>query len=198
MLAIGLMAAGIGGYRSWLDAIAQITWSAHVANASLLALFTRTLSTTPDILHATPIVVRPDLVQPLWWTAAALVAIVTAVTLGRTRDSDTAWATLLIASLLVSPLGWVYYATMFVGPLLAVASATSRRAQIAIAAGCACLYVPPISAPSLGAAGGLLFGSIYAWGFLLLFAGVATSDRRNVNRTALPRPASDTNAASPA
>ena len=36
-----------------------ITWGAHVANASLLALLTRTL-TTPAILHATPVLVWPE------------------------------------------------------------------------------------------------------------------------------------------
>jgi hypothetical protein len=39
--------------------------------------------------------------------------------------------------------------------------------------------------------------SIYAWGFLLLFAGVAVSDRRSANRTVQPRPPSATNVASP-
>jgi len=197
-VALGWLATGVAGFRSWLGAIEQITWSAHVANASLFALFTRTLSRTPDVLHATPLALRPDLIQPLWWAAVALVTIVAAITLWRTRDRDTAWATLLIASLLLSPLGWVYYATMFVGPLLAVAMTATRRAQIALAAGCACLLVPPVDAPSLGAVGVLIFGSIYAWGFLLLFAGVVTSDRRSVNRTVLPRPKSDTNTASPA
>jgi Glycosyltransferase family 87 len=175
MVTLGLAAAGVAGFRSWLRAIEQITWSAHVANASLLALLTRTLSVTPEILHATPMAVRPDLVPPLWWASVAIVCATTAVILRRTRNRDQAWAIVLIASLLVSPLGWVYYATMFVGPLLAVAMKGSRPAQVVIAAGCACLYVPPMSMPSLGSAAVLVFGSIYAWGFLLLFAGVAMS-----------------------
>ena len=198
MVTLGLAAAGVAGFRSWLGAIEQITWSAHVANASLLALLTRTLSVTPDILHATPLAVRPDLVQPLWWTSVAIVCATTAVILLRTQSRDQAWAILLIASLLVSPLGWVYYATMFVGPLLAVAMKAPRSAQVVIAVGCACLNVPPLSMPAMGSAGVLIVGSIYAWGFLLLFAGVAVSDRRSANRTVLPRPPSATNVASPA
>ena len=197
MVTLGVAAAGVAGFRSWVGAIEQITWSAHVANASLLALLTRTLSVTPEILHATPLTVRPDLVQPLWWTSVAIVGATTAVILLRTRNRDQAWAILLIASLLVSPLGWVYYATMFVGPLLAVAMKAPRSAQVVIAVGSACLNVPPMSMPSLGRAGVLVFGSIYAWGFLLLFAGVAVSDRRSANRTVQPRPPSATNVASP-
>ena len=92
----------------------------------------------------------------------------------------------------------MYYAPIFVGPLLAVALTASRPAQFFIAAGCACLNVPPTTVPALGAVGVLIFGSIYAWGFLLLFAGVAISDRRSANRTELPRPPSTTNVASPA
>ena len=153
MAALGLMTAGVAGFRSWLGAIEQITWGAHVANASLLALLTRTLSTTPAILHATPVVVRPELVQPLWWIGAAIVCAVTAATLLWTRNMDQAWAILLIACLLVSPLGWVYYATMFVGPLLAVARTASRPVQFLIAAGCACLNIPPTNISSLGAFG---------------------------------------------
>jgi hypothetical protein len=184
MVLLALLSSGVEGYRSWFNAIAQISWTAHVANASLLGLLTRTMSTTPEVLHATPIVDLPQLVQPLWWTAVALVGVVTLAALVRTRSRDRAWAILLIASLLVSPLGWVYYATIFVGPLLAVARTTSRPAQFTIAAGCACLNVPPTTMPQLGALGNLVFGSIYAWGFLLLFAGVAIA---SVSRTVLPR-----------
>jgi alpha-1,2-mannosyltransferase len=198
MVTLGLAATGVAGFRSWLGAIEQITWSAHVANASLLALLTRTLSVTPEILHATPVAVRPDLVLPLWWASVAIVCVTTTVILLRTRNRDQAWAIVLIASLLVSPLGWVYYATMFVGPLVAVAMKAPRPGQVVIAAGWACLNVPPMSMPSFGSAGVLVFGSIYAWGFLLLFAGVAIGDRRSTSRTVLPRPPSATNVASPA
>jgi glycosyl transferase family 87 len=195
MVMLGLLSSGVEGLRSWLAAIGQISWTAHVANASLLGLLTRTLSATPDVLHTTPVVTQPHLVQPLWWLAVALVGFVTAATLLRARSRDLAWAILLIASLLISPLGWVYYATIFVGPLLAVARGASRAVQVMLAAGCACLNVPPTTMPALGMFGNLLFGSIYAWGFLLLFAGVASA---SVRRTVLPQTGSASNVASPA
>ena len=89
----------------------------------------------------------------------------------------------------------MYYATIFVGPLLAVARTASRPVQFLIAAGCACLNIPPTNASSLGAFGVLFLGSVYAWGFLLLFAGVAIA---SVNRRVLPDTASASNLASPA
>jgi len=174
----GLIAAGAAGFRSWLAAIGQISWSAHVANASLLGLLTRTLSTTPEILHATPLVERPDLVQPLWWTSVVLVFVIGAWALVRTRSRAAVWALLLVGSLLVSPLGWVYYGAIFAGPLLAVARDATRAVRFVIAVGYACVLVPPLSVTTFGAIGILLFGSIYAWGFLLMFAGVALAARR--------------------
>src|SRR5262245_11285771 len=153
MAAVGLLAAGASGFRSWIASFGQISWTAHVANASLLGMLTRALSVTPEILNATPLVDRPGLVQPLWWAAVAAVGVVTIVALARTRDRDKAWAILLIASLLVSPLGWVYYATIVAGPLVAVSRFAPRPAQAVIAAGFALLNVPPGAAPLPGPAG---------------------------------------------
>jgi Glycosyltransferase family 87 len=195
--AIGWLAAGFAGFRSWLAALEQISWSAHVANGSLFGLFTRTLSTTPEVLHATPIALRPELVQPLWWTAAAIVGVVLVRTLIVTRDLDRAWAVALAASLLVSPLGWVYYATIFAGPLAAVALTATTRSRLLLAAGYVCLLVPPLAGPPLGRIGVLLFGSIYAWGFLFVLAGVAMDAGASVSRTVLPRGVTATSAAPP-
>ena len=157
VLLVGLVAAGVAGFRSWFAAIGQISWIAHVANASLYGLLTRTLSITPDILHATPLAVRPELVQPLWVASAAAVGVIGLRALVRTCNRDIAWSVLLIGSLLVSPLGWVYYGTMFGGPLLAVAQAASRRTQIVIAIS-AFLLVPPLITTSLGPISILVFG----------------------------------------
>jgi hypothetical protein len=163
----------LNGYRSWLAALGQISWSAHVANASLLGLLTRTLSTTPEILHATPIVDRPALVPPLWTAGIVLIAALGVRALVATKNLDRAWAVLLVGSLLVSPLGWVYYATMFTGPLLAVAMASGRWTRITIAAGYGCLLVPPVGVPSPGPIGVVVLGSIYGWGLLMVYAAVA-------------------------
>jgi alpha-1,2-mannosyltransferase len=170
---VGLAAVGVAGYQSWFAAFREVSWTAHVANASLQGVLARTLSVTPDFLHASPLVGRPELVQPLWWAGVALVGIVGLLVLVRTEDRDRVWAIMLIGSLLVSPLGWAYYATVFAGPLLAVALGAPTRARVTIAAGYACLLLPPLTFPWLGAPGVLIFGSIYAWGLVLMFAGVA-------------------------
>ena len=90
-----------------------------------------------------------------------------------TRDRDRAWALMLVSSLLLSPLGWMYYLPLAAGPLLAVARRSSMWTRGIIVAGCACLLVPPFFILALGAWGTLILGSIYTWACLLLFIGVS-------------------------
>jgi hypothetical protein len=172
---VGLIVGGISGYRSWLSALGQISWTAHVLNASLLGFFTRTLSATPDILQMTPIVLQPRLVQPLWWGSVAVVVALGARTLLRTRDRDRVWALVLVSSLLLSPLGWMYYVPLAAGPLLAVAAHARRSTRAILAAGYVCLLLPLLSSPGLGVVvNTALFASMYFWGVTLLFAGICT------------------------
>ena len=88
-----------------------------------------------------------------------------------------------------------YYATMFVGPLLAVARTAIAADAIPHRRRMRVLERSADEHSSLGAFGVLIFGSVYAWGFLLLFAGVAIA---SVNRRVLPDTASASNVASPA
>jgi len=173
---VGLLVAGVAGYRSWLAALGQISWTAHWLNASLLGLFTRTMTVTPDVLRMTPLVVRPELVRPVWWVSVAVVVAVAARALLRTRDRDRAWSVMLVTSLLVSPLGWVYYAPLATGPILGSAQRSSFWTRVVIAGGYALLLIPPISAAWLGASGTALLGSIYNWALILLFVGVSTAE----------------------
>jgi len=169
---IGLLAVGVDGYRSWLATLADITWTAHVLNGSLLGLLARTLSTTPEVLHATPLVNRYELVVPLWWGSALVVALAGGRALYLTRDRDKAWSIVAIGSLLLSPLGWVYYLPIAAGPIMAVALKSRRAAQVLLAVGYACLLVPPLAASTSGASTAMA-GSIANWALLLLFAGAA-------------------------
>jgi glycosyl transferase family 87 len=170
-LLVSLLAAGVSGFQSWVGALGKISWSAHVVNGSLQGLFTRIFAINDPVLHATPLVVRPHWVQPVWWASVAIVVVLGARALVLTRSRDIAWSLVLVGSLLISPLGWEYYGTIFAGPLIAAALAARRPAQILIAAGYVCMLTPPITVP-LGVVGILLFGSIYTWGFLLIYAGV--------------------------
>jgi hypothetical protein len=171
-LIVGLMVSGIGGYRSWVSALGEISWTAHVLNASLLGFLTRTFTTTPEVLHTTPLLVRPGLVQPLWWVSAAVVIALGARGLLPTRNRDRAWSLILLGSLMLSPLGWMYYAPLAAGPLLAVAMKSGGFTRGLFMGGYLCLLLPPFSTPRLGVTNSALLGSMYALALTVLFVGV--------------------------
>ena len=79
---------------------------------------------------------------------------------------------MVVSSLLVSPLGWVYYAPIVTGPLIAVFRKSTVPARLTLAAGYACLLVPPISSASLGAADTVTLRSAYNWALLILLVGL--------------------------
>ncbi len=173
VLTAGWIAAGVTGYRSWLAALARISWTGHTLNASVLGLLTRTLDATPAVLHVTPVVVRPDLVQPLWWASVLVVVAAAGRALARTRDIDRAWALLVAGGLLISPLGWMYYLTLLTGPAVAVIGRRPAWARAALVAAYACLLVPSPAFSTAGAVRTLAIGSTFNWGLLLLFIGLA-------------------------
>ncbi len=103
---LGLLVHGMAGYASWLDALGRIAWTDKEINASLLGLWTRVLP--------------PAQVFPVWAASAAFVAAGGVGVVWRRRDADTRWAVLILTALLVSPLGWVYYVPLALGPLWAL------------------------------------------------------------------------------
>ena len=95
-------------------------------NGSILGLLTRTLSESP---YYSPLLSTPSLITPIWLAAAGLVGLLTLLAAAsRPADSnvDRDFALLLLVSQLISPLGWVYYLWLPVGPLAALI-ATWRR-----------------------------------------------------------------------
>jgi hypothetical protein len=100
---IGLAVHGPAGYASWLDALRRVTWAGRETNASLFGFWTRELS--------------PARARLSWLVSAAIVAAAGLSVSWRAPDPDIRWATLMISALLVSPLGWVYYVPLAIGPL---------------------------------------------------------------------------------
>ena len=119
-VALGLSMFGPGAYAEWLGQLPRIKWSAHYFNASFMGVLQRVIgrSSYGVITRA------PALVLPL---AACLALAVGAVTLSRVarerpepRRTDGDWAVLLLAALLMSPLGWNYYLWIAVWPVAAL------------------------------------------------------------------------------
>ncbi len=137
-IAAGWLIFGGEAYRSWYRALAQSgDWAWLVMNASTFGLFRRIFDTQPI---GTPLFIAPSLVNG-WIVAAALVGVVTLFACvrpgglrahpstgsGRAEDTDRAFALLLVAAQLISPLGWIYYLWLPAGPLAAVALRPQRE-----------------------------------------------------------------------
>ena len=118
--AIGVLVFGVQNSLSWYRALSQSgDWAWAEMNASAFGFFRRVFDTQPI---APPVLVKPQLVK-LWMAAAGVIGGVTLVVAATDKSSsavDRAFAMLLIAALLISPLGWIYYMTVVAGPVAAV------------------------------------------------------------------------------
>lgn len=117
--ALGIWLFGQDAYESWIEVLRQVDWHSQSHNASLLGFLSRAFAENP--LFA-PLTVIDNITLP-WLIASALVAILTLV--ATTTDSsdssvDRSFALLLISALLISPLGWIYYLFLPLGPFIAL------------------------------------------------------------------------------
>ena len=176
---MGLAVFGIAAHVSWIRALRGIDWSWLAMNGSLLGFVTRVFSRSPQLV---PLAAQPDVIIPLWLVAAALGLAVTLVAVVRRRcEVDRAFLLLLVASLLFSPLGWVYYAWFLIPPLVAICGQGlfhRQRAWLipALVAGLWPVPLTVIGQPSALAT--ITLGSIYFWGFLSLWTAVLRDSPR--------------------
>ena len=123
VVSLGLVAYGPRAYLEWLAQLPKVTWGAHFLNASILGMSQRLFGKS---FYAT-VVELPALVVPLALVLSLTVGVVTlASAVGRRPEparSDADWAVLLLAALLMSPLGWNYYVWIAVWPVAAVIAA---------------------------------------------------------------------------
>ena len=178
MLAIGAMLIGVREYEAWGRQLAAVSWAEHYMNASLLGLLERTFSATPWGTH--PLIDLPVVIRPLWIAGATVIALVTFSRWRQWYDVDRTFLITSAAMLLLSPLGWIYYFWFLVPPLLALLTrrdAFAGRGRRLVWIGLTALFVPS-PAPWLSFMTGAMtatLGSVYAWGLLLLWIGVVTS-----------------------
>jgi alpha-1,2-mannosyltransferase len=105
--AVGL--AGIHAFSRWIEIGRQVSWYIHPLNASLAGLLA-----------------RGDIGWQIWLSLALLMLLATIAAVRKADDLDGGWLVSGIVSLLVSPLGWVYYLPLLAGPLTAVARRRPR------------------------------------------------------------------------
>jgi alpha-1,2-mannosyltransferase len=119
---IGLV-FGAERYVEWARLLRSIDWYSEPMNASFRGLVA-------------------SQGWPLWVSGicSAAVALATVVAVRR-APIDAAWLALLASSILLSPLGWVYYTPLLVGPAVAV-GVQSARARPLLIIGTLCLMSP--------------------------------------------------------
>ena len=179
VLLAGLLGGGIGAYRSWLTVLQNVTWSAHLANISLLGTAARLLATPPSDVQIVPLIVAPALIRPIWIVCVLVVAAAAAHAIRRTDNVDRQWAVLFMAGLLISPLGWNYYVPVAAGSLAACYHQATGVSRWLIVGGYLAFCVPfTVMQFPWGILGTLTIASSCAWGGLLLFGGacMARSD----------------------
>jgi hypothetical protein len=185
-VAVGLSAYGIVAYVQWVGSLGQVGWEWLHMNASWPGFVSRVGQGSPEI---SPLWQAGEWVRPL--SAAGSIAIC-AVTLmvARSRCEDPrqvalAFLVLVTGAILASPLGWVYYLPLALGPLVGVLWDGSWRrlpahVLVPLIAGSLYLYVPPDQAASgqPSPAATLLLASSYFWGTLALWLAAALAARR--------------------
>jgi len=124
---VGLAVFGWDAHRSWIAGLSAVSWEWVAMNASVLGFLTRVLA--PSAYYV-PALEAPGLIGPLWLLLSGAIGVVTlAVTAVDSGDwaVDRAFALLLLAALLISPLGWTYYWWLALGPMVAVVATWWRR-----------------------------------------------------------------------
>jgi multisubunit Na+/H+ antiporter MnhB subunit len=127
-----------------------------------------------SVVHA------PDLAIPVGLALAIVIAVVTAWRTWpwqRARtDVDRAFAVLLVAALLVSPLGWIYYLPLATAPLLSLAMrrtlsipGLAGTALVVIALGLLYLPLEVTAKGQPSALATLVLASAHGWGAILLW-----------------------------
>jgi alpha-1,2-mannosyltransferase len=173
--AAGILAVGAQHARTWLHGMGLIYWEQLLLNASLRGVVARALSPSPIAeLHTTPSVLAPQAIPLMWIALAAVVASITAWRIAAIGRRDHAWACVGLLSVVLSPLGWIHYVPIVIGPAIASLHSSRRSARALAMAGWLLLCVPYawLRMRTFGAWSTLTFASVYTWGVVLILAGL--------------------------
>lgn len=176
LVAAGIVVFGPGAYREWLLQLPNVSWAGHYLNASIFSVVERLFGRAGYGQFTS----ERNLVLPIALIGCALVATVTFGYLRRSSEGiaaiDREWAALLLASLLISPLGWSYYLWIAVWPVAASIGhagpwGSRRPADFLLVPGLACwLWYGKMTEwgqPSPLAT--VTFASMYFWALLSLW-----------------------------
>jgi hypothetical protein len=185
-LGLGIVVLGWPTFLVWVGLLRSIRWTGHILNASLYGFLERLIGDRPlSGWELSSIAHLPSLVVPLWMTGALVIVALSVLALRRGSHDDSndrtsvdrLFALTLAASLLLSPLGWIYYLFFLVGPTVALISDTVWRTRwrLTALAAVAIAFTAPPGALALAQPSGFstaLLGSVYFWGLGCLWASL--------------------------
>jgi alpha-1,2-mannosyltransferase len=175
---IGATIFGVASYQSWMATLSKVDWVWGPMNGSVAALFVRIFGPNPTFR---PLIDNPEAGWVAAVTVSAGIAACTCWVLGRDdsdRGADRAFAGLILAALLITPLGWMYYLALLAGPAAALwlgGTIRATRPQLV----CIAVAVPGLLLPHIvtgvwqhfpGA--GSTLGSVYTWALIALWTAV--------------------------
>jgi len=163
----GAAVFGAKAYLEWSEATRAVDWFAQSTNASLWAIAWRWFGdsagyaplTWSPLLRTTVIVVAFIAIAGMWYRVA------------QHNVLDAEWSIAVATSLLLSPLGWVYYGVLLLPSL-------HFRFPGAAATICWLLPTTALLAGQPSALATLLWGSAATWGLVLAFVHIARSPGR--------------------
>jgi glycosyl transferase family 87 len=169
LVLLGAIFAGPSSYVLWWRSLGFSPAPYSALNASLLGLWSRLFFGSE---FAPPLLQEPRAILLSVW-AVSIIAVIVAiyVRLRADRRTDLAWALIVLGSVLVSPLGWIYYLPLAAGPLVTCLSGVVPWTFLWASAYMLLLFRSNMLANLHMSAGwAVSVGSIYAWALLLLFA----------------------------
>jgi hypothetical protein len=181
--AIGLAVFGLASYQQWVSTLSSATWAWMPMNASWNGFVTRVVHGGTGVL---PLIPRLEALRATMAAIAVIFAVGAFVSTRGSGARDRNFLVLLLGALLTSPLGWVYYLPLGLGPLLGVLAPALRgpglaalgRGSLALGiAGVLALYVPQeltLRGQPSGLAT-LTIASTYFWAVLSLWLAAATA-----------------------
>ena len=174
---VGIAVFGAASYGAWLEMLSRSPLSGHFRDGALMPALTRMLGESSSFA---PVAHVPALIRPLW---AALSGVIIALALLKPADGDRSFLALLAAATLAAPIGWIYAAWWFAGPVAAVWLTSSVAWRWAIGGVGLALWLPDTT-PLVGQPNAWLtplVGSLFFWVWIALWgAGVGSARRSRV------------------
>jgi hypothetical protein len=110
LVGFDLLAGGVAAWLAWLGALSRINWLPHQWNASLWGMAAR--------IHAPQLSGAAGMTDiGLGWRIAVIAASASLAWQVFRSAGDRRWMLAILWGILVSPLGWIYYLPLTIGPL---------------------------------------------------------------------------------